>query len=114
MANNGYSLSGSASDFGDPDEVLRVGEWEGLPCYAADLTQLPEIPSGEAIPLRAIFQTGGAEVFALAGRATQLLDWQKNHRYCGHCGSATLIKSGELAMECPVAGCWLIPAFRRR
>jgi NAD+ diphosphatase len=100
---------GSVSDFGDPDEVLRVGEWEGLPCYAADLTQLPEIPSGEAIPLRAIFQTGGAEVFALAGRATQLLDWQKNHRYCGHCGSATLIKSGELAMECTRCGLLAYP-----
>ena len=53
---------GSVSDFGDPDEVLRVGEWEGLPCYAADLTQLPEIPSGEAIPLRAIFQAVGMSV----------------------------------------------------
>jgi NAD+ diphosphatase len=44
--NSGQRLfpAGSASDFGNPDKVLRVGEWEGLPCYAADLTQLPEIP----------------------------------------------------------------------
>lgn len=95
---------GLASDFGNPKNALLVGELQGLPCYAADVDQFPEIPSGEAAPLRSIFQLAGAETFALAGRASQLLDWQNHHRFCGQCGSGTAMKSGELAMLCPRCG----------
>jgi len=100
---------GLAADFGHPARALRVGEWHGLPRYAADVAQLPEIPSGEATPLRAIFSLAGADIFALAGRATQLLDWQNNHAFCGHCGTPTAIKTGELAMLCPRCGLLAYP-----
>lgn len=96
--------SGLISDFGYPANVLHVGEWHGLPCYTADVDAFPEMPSGEATSLRAIFQLAGAETFALAGRATQLLDWQKNHRFCGQCGTPTVPKPGEYAKQCPNCG----------
>lgn len=101
--------SGVAADFGHPENVLRIGELQGQPCYAADVGVLPEIPAGEATPLRAIFTLAGPEVFALAGRATQLLDWQAQHRFCGKCGTPTLIKPGELAMQCPACGLLAYP-----
>jgi len=100
---------GQAADFGHPAKALHVGEWHGLPCYAADVEQLPAIPSGEATPLRAIFQLAGADIFALAGRATQLLDWQNNHAFCGKCGTPTRMKTGELAMQCPNCGLLAYP-----
>ena len=81
----------------------------GRPCYAADVEHLPEIPGSEPTPLRTIFQLAGAETSALAGRATQLLDWQNNHRFCGKCGAATVMKSGELAMHCPACGLLAYP-----
>ncbi|MBI2278208.1 MAG: NAD(+) diphosphatase [Dechloromonas sp.] len=101
--------SGSAADFGNPENALRIGHWAGLPCYAADVAQWPEIPSGEPTSLRAIFQLAGPETFALAGRATQLLDWQSHHRFCGQCGTPTTMKSGELAMQCPSCGLLAYP-----
>ena len=101
--------AGLAADFGNPQNSLQVGQFQGLPCYAADVEQLPEIPAGEATPLRAIFQLAGAETFALAGRATQLLDWQKHHRFCGKCGTRTTMKSGEHAMQCPSCGLLTYP-----
>ena len=100
---------GLAADFGHPENVLLVGELHGQPCYAAELEQFPEIASGEATPLRAIFQLAGPEIFALAGRATQLLDWQKHHRYCGQCGTPTVKKTGELSMQCPSCGLLAYP-----
>jgi NAD+ diphosphatase len=100
---------GPAADFGNPQNALLVGELHGLACYAADVAQLPEIPSGEATSLRAIFQLAGPEIFALAGRATQLLDWQKQHRFCGQCGTATQHKAGEHAMHCPDCGLLVYP-----
>ncbi len=101
--------AGLAADFAFAQPALRVGEWQGRPCYAAELEQFPELPTAEAMPLRAVFGLAGAEAFALAGRATQLLDWQKNHRFCGHCGTPTAMKSGELAMHCPACGLLAYP-----
>jgi NAD+ diphosphatase len=101
--------AGLAADFGNPENSLLVGQFQGLACYAADVGQLPEIPGGEATPLRAIFQLAGAESFALAGRATQLLDWQNHHRFCGKCGTPTTMKASEHAMQCPSCGLLAYP-----
>lgn len=101
--------AGPAAAFGHPEHALHVGELHGFPCYAADVAQWPEIEGAEATPLRAIFQLAGAETFALAGRATQLLDWQNNHRFCGKCGTPTVMKSGETAMQCPACGLLAYP-----
>lgn len=111
LAESGPAIfpAGLAADFGAPSEALLVGELHGLPCYAADLGRLPEIPAGQPTPLRAIFQLAGPEVFMLAGRATQLLDWQANHRFCGKCGKPTVMKSDEMAMLCPSCGLLAYP-----
>jgi NAD+ diphosphatase len=96
--------SGRASDFGNPRDALLVGEWQGIRCYAADLDKLPENISGELMPVRSLFSLVSAEAVSLTGRAIQLLDWQKNHRYCGKCGTPTTVKAGQFAMLCPACG----------
>jgi NAD+ diphosphatase len=100
---------GAPADVGSPATARLVGEWQGHPCYAADVACLPINLTGELRPLRALFGLAGAEAFALAGRATQLLDWQNNHRYCGSCGTPTTPKTGELAMSCPNCGLLAYP-----
>jgi NAD+ diphosphatase len=91
---------GQASDFGNPKDSLLVGTWQGLACYAAEFDiRLKSIP-GELMPARSLFNLLGAEAVSLVGRGIQLLDWQKNHRYCGRCGAPTTIKTGEFAMLC--------------
>ncbi len=101
--------SATADDFGHPQNALHVGELHGLPCFAVDLAQHPEIDGSTATHLRAVFQLAGPELFALAGRATQLLDWQNNHRFCGKCGTPTERKAGEQAMQCPACGLLAYP-----
>ena len=100
---------GRASDFGNPENALRVGEWQGIPCYALDVDNLPAGLPGELVPVRSLFSLVGEEAFALAGRATQLLDWQKNHRYCGRCGKPTAMKTTEFAMSCPACDLVVYP-----
>ena len=95
---------GRAADFGSPRDVLLVGEWQGISCYAAELDRPPENIPGELMPVRSLFSLAGEEEIYLAGRAIQLLDWQKNHRYCGKCGAPTTIKAGQFAMLCPACG----------
>jgi len=59
--------SGLAADFSYPEDALPVGEWQGLPCHAAEVDRLPEHVTGELTPLRRLFGVAGAEAFALAG-----------------------------------------------
>ncbi len=100
---------GRASDFGNPKDVILVGELQGIPCYAAELDQLPENIYGELIPVRSLFSLAGADEIYLAGRAIQLLDWRKNHRYCGKCGVQTVQKTAEYVMVCPACGLHAYP-----
>ncbi|MDR0576745.1 MAG: NAD(+) diphosphatase [Candidatus Accumulibacter sp.] len=100
---------GLAADFGHPPAALRIGDWRGRPCFAAEIADLPARVPGEFFPLRPLYGLAGAEAFALAGRASELLDWQKNHRFCGHCGAPTAKKPGEFAMTCPACGLLAYP-----
>ncbi|OIR11064.1 NADH pyrophosphatase [mine drainage metagenome] len=100
---------GTAADFGNPLDVLAVGEWLGLPCHAAELDRLPDGLAGEWMPLRSLLNTAGAEAISLARRAVLLLDWQKNHRYCGRCGTPTSRRQEEFCMVCPACGLVVYP-----
>ncbi len=83
-----------------------VGYWHEQPCYVL------EIDSGAALdPMR--FQRGNLyqllgrvddQLFALAGRAQQLLAWEQDHRYCGRCGSEMTVDEPERAMRCLPCG----------
>lgn len=89
-----------------PDEVsktskvLPVGEWQGTPCFTADVDALPSA-SLQPVPLRRLYGVAGPEAYGLAGRAVQLLNWQATHRFCGKCGRETQRKEDQFAMECP-------------
>lgn len=100
---------GCAADFGNPEDTLLIGEWHGLPCYAAEIDRPPDGIAGELTLLRPLYGLGGAEAFALAGRASQLMDWRKNHRFCGRCATPTAMKSDEFAMACPACGLLAYP-----
>ncbi len=100
---------GCASDFGATAKALLVGNWLGHACYAAEIDKLPESLTGELLPVRALFSLAGTEAFLLAARATQLMDWQKNHRYCGRCSTTTAMKPDEYVMACPSCGLLAYP-----
>ena len=91
------------------EEALYVGKLAGQPCHALDVERFPEVAGGEPTSLRSVFALAGPEVFALAGRAMQLLDWRKHHRFFGQCGTPTRMKEGEFGMACPNCGLIVYP-----
>jgi NAD+ diphosphatase len=109
MAGGNIFPHGQASDFGGPEEVLLVGEWKGIPCYAAEFDALPGNISGELMPARSLFNLADAEAVSLATRAIQLLDWKKNHRYCGRCGAPTTMRTPEYSMLCSACSLVVYP-----
>ncbi len=102
-------LRGRASDFGSPEGRLLVGEWRGVPCYAAELEVFPGNIPGELMPARSLFNLGGTETVTLVARAIQLLDWRENHRFCGRCGATTTMRGPAFSMSCPVCDLVVYP-----
>jgi len=82
-------------------DALAIGEWQGMTCMAGELEAVPAEWADCLVPLRQVFDLMGMEAFALAGRAVQLLDWQRHHRYCGACATPTERLPGEFGMRCP-------------
>lgn len=51
--------------------------------------------------LRRLLGVADDQLFALAGRAAQVLEWERSHRFCGRCGSPTSLHTeGERARTC--------------
>jgi NAD+ diphosphatase len=76
-------------------------------CFAAELTAGIEAPQGWVWQgLRGLFGALDDAQFALAGRALQIVDWDRTHQYCGACGRPTVARTSERSRECP--GCGLV------
>lgn len=100
---------GDTSAFDDRGQALHVGAWQGEPCYAIEVDVLPHGIVGSPVSVRSVFGLAGDEAFSLVCRAAQLLDWKKNHRYCGRCSTPTIRKLNEFAMQCPSCGLLTYP-----
>jgi NAD+ diphosphatase len=82
--------------------ILYLGRLGGTQCWAAELAEGAEAPAGTAwTGLRALYTVLDDTHFALAGRALQLVAWDRTHQYCGRCGTPTALKPDERARVCP-------------
>jgi NAD+ diphosphatase len=74
-------------------------------CYSAELAAEVDPPEGMCFEqLRGLWSSLPEQLFWIAGRAFQIVDWDRNHQYCGRCGSRTRDKEGERAKICPQCG----------
>jgi NAD+ diphosphatase len=88
-----------------PGHVHFLGMAGGSPCLAAEVPVGDEPPAGWSFEgLRSLFRVVDEDLFSVAGRATQVLDWDQTHRFCGRCGAPTVEKQDERAKLCPACG----------
>lgn len=79
-----------------------IGTQNGQHCYAVELSNIQNIPTTlQFYALRDLLFDLSDEQFTLAGVASQVLHWDKNHQYCGRCGTKMDIGQGERAKRCP-------------
>jgi NAD+ diphosphatase len=89
----------------DPAALLPVGIYEGAYCRTAWLPKDAPAPDGYTYKgLRSLFGRMDEATLAVAGRAFQIADWARSHRYCGACGLETSRAAGERAMKCAACG----------
>ncbi|MBV9577488.1 MAG: NAD(+) diphosphatase [Chloroflexi bacterium] len=82
-----------------------------LDCYAVDVEVTSEsLPAGmRAEGLRGLYGRLADDLYAVAGRAVQILLWDKTHRFCGRCGQPTVPAPADRAKLCPQCGLLSFP-----
>jgi NAD+ diphosphatase len=87
-----------------------LGRLADLDCYAVALDDSLEVPAETALEgLRALYGRLPDELFSIAGRAVQILLWDRTHRFCGRCGQPTVNAPAERAKLCPQCGLLSFP-----
>lgn len=81
---------------------LYVGEFDKRPCFSKELPDEFIAPPGMILTgLRGLFGLLKDEVFVLAGRSFQMIQFEQRHQFCGRCGLPTEFKKDEYARICP-------------
>ncbi|HEX9115592.1 MAG TPA: NAD(+) diphosphatase [Anaerolineae bacterium] len=84
---------------------LEDAAGEHIDCYAATAAPDAHLPEGwQADGLRGLAGQLGETLFGIAGRAVQILAWDRTHHFCGQCGAVTERMAHERAKQCPVCG----------
>ena len=82
-----------------------MGALDGVACVALTLEGEIAAPPGlRYAGLRALFPSLAESLLALGGRAFQIVEWDRTHRFCGRCGTPMRDKAAERARECPACG----------
>jgi NAD+ diphosphatase len=78
-----------------------IGLLGGTPCWVAEAGAGP-LPAGAALePVRALFDRLADGPLAVAGRAAQVAEFDRAHRFCGACATPTARCDGGRARRCP-------------
>ncbi len=84
-----------------PVRTLYLGGLQGCDCWAAEVAEATAPPGYAWVGLRALFTVLEDAHFALAGRALQLVQWDRDHQFCGRCGTPTEPRAEERVRVCP-------------
>ncbi len=84
---------------------LYLGTLDGRLCYTAECDPDTTPRQGMIFSgLRRLFGLVNKNLFQVAGRAFQIMNWDKNSRFCGRCGEAMIASSEERLKICPKCG----------
>lgn len=87
----------------DPPHYL--GTWHDLPVWCRGVPDDAEAPEGCAFTdLYSLHARVDETAWFLAGRAVQIVEWGRTHRFCGRCGTATVWAEDDRSTRCPSCG----------
>jgi NAD+ diphosphatase len=84
-------------------ERHHLGTLHGRSVWAVDVVDDGDDldPDLEWVGLRALYGRIEDDGWVLAGRAHQVIAWDRDHRYCGRCGTTTEASAEDRARVCP-------------
>jgi NAD+ diphosphatase len=93
----------------DAGEPIFLGMLGTTACWSVEVEPSAEPADGSFMDLRALYGRLPEIQWTIAGRAVQLVEWARTHRFCGRCGTATEPSPGERAMRCSACGLLAFP-----
>ncbi len=95
-----------------PDELSLIfirqnylGHLDNDHCYTAEVAEGTIPPEGMTFEgLRQVYGRLDEDLFWIAARAVQIIDWDRTHQFCGRCGVPLKSRTTERAKECPQCG----------
>ncbi len=82
-----------------------LGHLDSRDCYAAEVADGTTPPAGMIFEgLRQVYGRLEDDLFWIAARAVQIIDWDRTHQFCGRCGVPLKSRTAERAKECPQCG----------
>ena len=83
----------------------RIEAATAVHCIAAEVDEKANVPDGMAFAgLRQLFNRLPTDHLWLAGRAVQIIDWDRTHLFCSRCATPNEILAYERAKKCPNCG----------
>jgi NAD+ diphosphatase len=80
---------------------IYLGTLRDTHVFAGEIAEENNIPCGwKWAHLKSLYVTLNEEMFAIAGRALQLIHWDRTSQFCGHCGNPTIHRQHERCREC--------------
>ncbi|TXR49952.1 NAD(+) diphosphatase [Phyllobacterium endophyticum] len=105
MASALFSLQEAEPLLPLPERTIYLGMLDDAPILASpsdfDFAGLPD--TIKAFDYRSVYTQGliPPEQLGAMAQAVSLLTWHENHRYCGRCGTETLMRDGGYRRTCP-------------
>jgi NAD+ diphosphatase len=88
-----------------------LGILDGVHVYCAEVIEAASLPNEdfEFLDLRQLHERLPQDLFILSWRAIQIVDWDRNHRYCGRCGSLLVAAAQDRCKICESCGLKYFP-----
>lgn len=79
----------------------QLTTFDAYDIFCAELSNDYQLPSTmEAVPLRKALEILGQDWYTIAVKAYMIITWDKNHQFCGRCGSDTTHRTGTFERIC--------------
>ena len=87
-----------------------LGCLDGTHCFAGEIDTTSQIPENMSFQgLHSLYGSLNDDLFAIAGRALHITDWDNTYRFCSKCGNHLKEKDNERVKICPLCNLSFYP-----
>lgn len=86
-----------------------IGIYDSIPCVVAELRGGEKLAGLRRVTLREAHGFIESDLWTVAGRASQILRWRRDHRYCGRCAAPMTEATEELLYRCSICDFFTYP-----